>query len=275
MNRLAQILILFVAAAPSCTPQAVQEADPANRAPVEPTPVSATRPANGLLTLFLKVKIISIDVPVGTVSGSEELWSYLDEESVQGFRDGNLGRNGLRVGLARQNTWPDLAKVLTRMTGGKLQITTGVFLPGDPYPLDIKQDEPIQTIFLTNSDRTISGADYPPGDNSVMLSCTLNEDDPSKVMVTGVPEIRTTQRQMRLVNDHGNFSWRAMPTVYSFAPLTFRASIPSKDIVVIGPGSQARRPYSVGNHFLVHSREGVEFEKVLVLIPEVLAQPMK
>ena len=62
--------------------------------------------------------------------------------------------------------------------------------------------------------------------------------------------------------------------VYNFPQRTFQLSVPAKSYVVIGPGAQARRPSSIGQHFLVRERDGAKFETVLVLVPQLLAAPM-
>jgi hypothetical protein len=275
-----RLLILpLLLAATSCQewPFATQTNAPA------PVQVSATNPAlfgstggpADSVVLLIRFRLISVEVPVGSVSGSEELWSYLDEEKIGLERTSVLGRNGLRIGLAKGNHLPDILKILTRLTGRTLQETNGVSLPGDPYPVILKQAQPIQTIFVSNQDRTLTGCDYPDGDNAMALSCTLNQDDPRMIMITGVPQIRTTQRHWRLSAESGQMSMVYQPLVYSFNPLMFSIGLSSKDVLVIGPGSLSRRPYSLGRHFLVRQREGVELETVLVLIPEVVAEPIK
>lgn len=226
-------------------------------------------------TLLVQYHLMSIEVPIGTVSGSEELWSYLDEEKVSVERSTVLGRNGLRIGLAKANHWEDLRKILVRMTGRALTESTAMTLPGSVYPVTLKTGQAVQTIFVSHEDRTLSGSDYPAGDNAIVLSCTLNQDDPSMVMLTGVPQIRTAERQWQIVSEGGHMSMVAAPVVFSFEPLTFRLPLTSKDVIILGPGGEARRPFSLGKHFLIRQREGIDFETVIVLIPEVLAEPTK
>ncbi|MFB3890958.1 MAG: hypothetical protein ACE15C_02915 [Phycisphaerae bacterium] len=263
MNRVGIFCLVLAAALPSCKP-----ADPATPVTGNPTsmPASMAALADGKpVLLFVRAKISAIELPAGTVSGSEELWSYLDEERIDAAGAGCLGRNGLRIGTAKETAWPDLAKILKRLTGRNIQQSDGVILPGNPFPVEVKQSEPVQTIFVTHEDRTVSGADYPPGDNMIVLSCTLDQDDLSTVIVSGVPQIRSTDRHAELVHEGGFYSLRNVPFIYSFTPAAFRVSLPNKDILVIGPGPESRRPYSLGNHLLVRKRDGVEYETVLIL----------
>lgn len=247
-------------------------------APAAPAtmPGLTSLPADGKdYILLVRFRLMSIEVPIGSVSGSEELWSYLDEEKVSVERATVLGRNGVRIGAAKPNHWGDLQKILVRLTGRAMEESTTMSIPGTPYPVTLKTAQPVQTLFVSNEDRTLSGCDYPEGDNVITISCTLNQDDPSRLMLTGVPQIRTTQRHWKVISDGGRMTLEAQPLIYSFAPLAFRLAMSSKDILVIGPGGEARRAYSPGKHFLIRQREGMEFETVLVLIPEVLAEPTK
>jgi hypothetical protein len=249
--------------------------DPKAASP-SPQPPDANQPRKpGQYVFVVRLRLVTIEVPAGTASRSEEIWSYLDEEPVQAIRSVNLGRNGLRVGRGRADTWPDLARIFKRMTGRSPKQTLLVAIPGDPLPIVLKERQAAQTIFTFYDDRTLSGADYPPGDNVLATVCTLDEDDVSRIMVTIVPQIRTTHRKTRFVLDGGEPKKVAAPMTYSFPQLAFQLTVPSKDFLVIGPGAHARRPTSVGNHFLVREKEGVEFESLLVLIPEAFAAPMR
>ena len=217
--------------------------------------------------LLVQMRLGTIEVPVGIASGSEEIWSYLDEEAIEPVHAANLGRNGLRVGLGRKDNWADMARIFERMTGRAVAMKDMLLIPGNPAPLTLKSAQPVQTIFTFYDDRTLSGADFPPGDNALVITCTLNEDDVSTVFLTGVPQVQTTMRRPRVVREADRFSMVAKPEVFPLTPLTFRVPVVQGDFVVIGPGSAASRPVSAGHHFLVKEREGVEFETVLVLFP--------
>lgn len=147
--------------------------------------------------------------------------------------------------------------------------------PGNPVQIELKRLQPVQTIFTFRNDRTLCGRDYPPGDNLLTICSTLDEDDPSTVLITGVPQVRSTGRRPQIVNDGaGGLRMVEQPVLFSLSPLTFQVSIPAGSLLVIGPGSASRRPTSAGHHFLVHRKKGVEFETVLVVIPEVFATPL-
>lgn len=274
MNRLVTVSLLLALTALSCKPPA----DP--KAGLQPSdyhavamPGPKTVDANAFL-FIVRFRLLSVEVPVGSVSASEELWSYLDEEKVSASDHGSLGRNGFRVGLGKQNSWPDVVKILTRLTGRKIEEANGVIVPGRPYPIVLRQNMGEQTLFLTKDDRTLQGADYPAGDNILGLACSLNEDDPSIVQLSVVPQVRTTQRHWEILQENGLYTTELQPTVFSFDALGFRATMPSKDFIVLGPGALSRRPQSLGHQFLTRLKQGMTFETVVVLIPEVVAQKL-
>jgi len=225
--------------------------------------------------LIVTVRLTTVEVPVGTASGSEEIWSYLDEEPVRTVGSGSLGRNGLRVGLGRTGSWPDLARVLKRMTGRSPRQQLVAATPGDPLPVVLKERQDVGTIFTFHDDRTLTGRDYPPGDYVLAMACTLNEDDLSRILITAVPQVRTTRRQPGFEMGVKGPAMTLRAEVFNFTPLTFQLEVPAKGFLVVGPGANARNPSSVGHHFLVRKKEGMEFETLLVLHPEVLAAPLK
>jgi hypothetical protein len=65
------------------------------------------------------------------------------------------------------------------------------------------------------------------------------------------------------------------PDYYSLEAVMFRAVLPSKDVLIIGPGSQSSRSSSIAHSFLLSNKNGIQLETVLVLIPEVFAMPIK
>ena len=244
-------------------------------------PIAPFRPAgaagkkgDGAYLLYLQLRLISIKVPVGKASGSEDLWSYLDEEGLGATSSTCLGRNGLRVGVGRRQSWPDLAAILKRLTGRAIRTTTMSALPGENVHVVLKEFRPSQTIFFFHPDRTLSGADHPPGDNVLTLTCTVGGDDPSRILMTAVPQVRSSKRRTKIVKSPAGVMMVDKPTWSSFRPLMFQVSVPSKDFLVVGPSAESRRASSVGHHFLVEKKEGMEVETLLVIIPEVLAKPL-
>jgi len=234
------------------------------------TPVDPKR-----FKIVVTIRLATIEVPIGTASGSEEIWSYLDEEPISTARSVNLGRNGIRVGLGRDGTWPDLARVFKRMTGHAPTQSVMAARPNDPLQIVLRQRQPEATIFTFRDDRTLRGSDYPVGDYILAVACSLDEDDLSKVMFTAVPQVRSTAKAPKFVMSPVGPRMVNQSETYSFEDVTFQLMVPPKGFLVIGPGANARNPSTLGHHFMTVKREGVEFETLLVLMPEVLITPIR
>jgi hypothetical protein len=287
MRGCAFLLVTVLAAAPVGCPSVPGESDgPGGAArgvgslPIMPGDANSGPSGNGSgkpkrYQIVVTLKLTNIEVPVGTASGSEEVWSYLEEEPVRSIDSANLGRNGFRVGLGRAGSWPDLVTVFKRMTGRSPKQSLVATMPGAPLPIILKEKQSTETIFTSHGDRTVTGRDYPPGDYLLAVVCTLDEDDLSKVLITAMPQVRGAKSRKTFAMAEDGPSIVVKSEVYDFAPLVFQLMIPPKGFVVIGPGANSRNPICAGHHFLVRKKEGMEFETLLVLTPEVFATPVR
>lgn len=219
--------------------------------------------------VFVRLHVWIVEVPVGLVSRSEDLWSYLNEEPVGPQRQAMLGRNGLRVGTSPADAWDDIAKLLREMTGSQMRRSELASLPARPIDLVLKQDVPAATIFTSRDDRTLTGADCPGGDYVLTLTATVDMHDPSFVVITAVPQIRSARGRPRYVGDGDSYRLTMTAERTTFENLMFQLPLSENDIMVVGPGSRSRRTTSVGRNFLVRTNEGMSFEKVLVIRPEL------
>jgi len=258
------------------TPSPVQPATARHVAEaVQPTRAPGEGHRGRKYAILVQFRVITIEVPLGTISSSEKLWSYLDEELLGEDSLVNLGRNGFRVGAGVQATWSDVDKILKELTRRPLKATTLMAEPGKGVPFVVKEKQGEQMIFTFYEDRTCSGETYPPGDNLLTMACTYDPDDPRKIVLSGVPLIRTTNRRMRYVKEPSRIRAVVKPTLYPFDTLGFQMEMRGGDFLVIGPGVQAARENSIGHHFLIQRRKGVQWERVLILRPEVVATEVR
>jgi len=93
-------------------------------------------------------------------------------------------------------------------------------------------------------------------------------------MFTALPQVRSTARTTRYETSPLGPQLVSRPDLFSLDDLTFQLMVPPKGFLVIGPGANARNPSTVGHHFLTLKKEGVEYETILVLTPEVVAAPI-
>ncbi len=219
----------------------------------------------------IRLRLYTIEVPVGLASATEEIWSYLNEEAVGTRTHLALGLNGLRVGLGRRQDWPELSSVLHRLTGRKIRDGATQMLPGNAARISLKRDQPVRTLFLYRADRTLTGQSYPDGEYLLSVSCGLNPEDTSQVMFTAMPLLRTVVDVPQYVRHNGSVSVVKGPQYIPFGDLLFQLAVPDDSFIVIGPGRESRRSTSAGNCLLVNRREGMPFETVLVLVPQAFS----
>ena len=252
---------------PSDTATAVVRIDP--NAPPSQSPET---PGRGVFSIQLQIG--TVEIPEGMASGSEDLWSYLDEEPLA-LRSLVLGLNGFRVGIGREDSWQEVGAILKKLTGRQFRTSTLQTFINRPTNVSIRRAMPIQTIFFYDADQTLSGRDFPAGENLITFAFSFDEDHREKTILSALPQIRSArkEKQYRMINGVPTFV--SLPKLFALPEVGFQVALGKDDFLVIGPGAQARRPSSVGNHFLTTLREGVPFETVLILRAKVtrLATP--
>jgi len=272
MNRLSRVLILTAVLVVSGCDFSDPPAPAAPKSPApKPTTSQIGKPPR--FPEVIRMNIIYVEVPTGQASASEEIWSYLDEEPIGAQRLVSLGRNGIRVGLGRAKSMPDIIRVLKRMTGKALARRLMVGRSGAPHHIVLKRDQGVQTIFSFHADRTLSGQDTPPGDNVLSTVCTVDEDDADRIILTGMPQVRSSKIRTRFRNEPDGVRIVNRPTMFGFEDLMFQMPMKPGEFLVIGPGAASRRPHSVGRHFFIEKKQGISFEMVLVLTPKAEMLP--
>jgi len=267
--------LALVAALVGCSPAIGRGGQPsAEVATVDPS-ADANLTVPGAYRLIVAARAAVVEVPLGASSCSEEIWSYVDEEPVEAVRSAGLGRNGLRVGLARAETWPDLEDVLRRLTGRDAAYAVLTAAAGEPVSLLVKRRQSPATIFAFYPDGSASGADYPAGDYLITITCLVKQDDPSRLVLTALPQIRASAIETDVGQTPLGVGFRSSREMYSFDQVAMQLTMPAGDILVIGPGAESLRPNSIAHHFLTDEKKGVPFETVILLIPEVIAAPIK
>lgn len=274
------ILIILAASAAGCQPPG----EPLRQD--LPPPVSAGQPMTPLkrgsrlekdreFIFLVRLQLIAMELPLGSTTDSSELWSYLNEEPVGARVGSTLGINGVRIGLGREADWPEIRAILSRLTARPLRRWTLAQPPGEPLSIPLKQNQDVQTVFLKAADRTLTGYDYPPGDDVVTIVPTINYDDPTATHVTGALAVRSARRRPQYVETPTGYVLSSEPVRCPLPGMDFRLIVPPDQFVVIGPGAAARDEDSPGGAFLTIRREGVRFETVLVILPEVFAEPVR
>jgi len=243
--------------------------------PLNPLQRPASPDDQKKLLRLVRLKFMAIDLPLGATSESERLWSYLDEEPVGAQIGMTLGQNGFRVGQGRGSDWPEIKDVIDRLTIKSWRSWIVQTPPGNSVSVALKEKQGTQTIFVFRRNRTLFAMDYPPGDNVLAIVPTLSYDDPTAVHITASTLIRTTRRRSQYVRTPAGYVMTTAPVLHQLPDIDFRLTVPQTGLVMIGPSKAARDATSPGGAFLSHSIDGVRFEQILVIVPEVVVQPIR
>ena len=225
--------------------------------------------------MVIRHRLTTIQLPLGAVSDTEQIWGYINEEPLGAKLGTCLARNGIRVGVGRESDWPAIAKILRRLTGQPLMDSNTMARPGQPIPVALKKDQGTQTIFMFRPDETLFGNDYPAGDNLLVITAGTDYDDPRTVRISGVPVVRSSYRRARYVKGPAGYELKSESLHYPLDQLAFEFGVPPGGFLIIGPGPEVRRQSSPGNRFLVRQTKGASFETLLVIAPEVFAVPVR
>jgi len=257
-----------------CSVEPPVQTAPPPESPLTPVALAAdSPPVKPTQMVVARVRVGVVEVPAGLASGSEEIWSYLEEEVIEAARSAGLDRNGLRAGVGKEGIWPDLERNIKQMTGREVSYATLTSFIGEPMAILLSTSDQERTIFIFHPDRTLSGSSYPPGDNLLAISCSINQDQPDVVHISVVPQIKAAQQKPEMVINPTGPALLSSRELISFDALNFRASVPVRGFMVVGPGSLARDPMSLGHHFLSVRRKGVTYERLIILIPELFTVP--
>ena len=228
------------------------------------------RPAERYV-LTIRMELIPVSAPMGMVSRSERLWRYLDEEIGDSATIAALNRNGFRVGRGDVADWGPVGDLLRKMTGKTLVRSSHMTIPGRSVAIPMKLNVGPESIFAFNSRGELRGRDYPAGDYVLMLTCRLNSDDPGDLLIQAAPMVRSASETRGFVQTDAGVHVRNARTQEPIEDLEFTVRVPQDSYLVIGPGVGTRRTTSPGHKFLITQKDGLRYETLLVIVPQVYA----
>lgn len=223
--------------------------------------------------LTIRLTVYRVELPLGSASRSERLWRYFDEEVADAGTIGILQRNGFRVGRAPSQEWPAVSRVLEEMAGTAPLSKQFLAMPGRQQQITVKEHQDVQRLFVFDRFGLLTGQDYPAGDNVLLLTCNINGQNPSEVVVQAVPAVLSETKSVRWQETDQGYQRVDQREEVPVKPLEFSVRAPRGTYLVIGPGADVMRSTSPGNSFLVTERGGLRFETLLILVPEVFTAP--
>jgi hypothetical protein len=182
-------------------------------------------------------------------------------------RDDLLYKNGIRVGLGRQQDWDFFHGLLSRQ---QVATRAGFSTSQKPNQLEVtlQEEQESQEIFWFDNDSFLSGQSYDHCEDLISVYFNPVARHSGDVAVSVVPLLRSRrQRVQYTVREE-----EVVPHVIKEYPeylfdLRLRTVIPSGQFLVIAPSPAAQLPHTLGKTFFKHNGKGEEFETLLVISP--------
>jgi hypothetical protein len=248
------------------------------RNPLGPPPTvrtvetTATPDAARRARAIVCVRVALVNLPAGAASDSQDIWARLREEVLGPDRQNLLKANGLRAGIAPGRNLVDLVGVLQGLTGRDILYATIPGISEDPRSLTLRGEEPPRTFFIIGQDGSARGVDYPAGEYLLTMAGRIDQNNPSHVLMTVMPQVRVAVGDTRVVRTEGRLTFQTYREVLGLEEGTVTVDMPVGDILVIGPGPQSHRPSSIAHSFLIGQINGIPYEIVILLVPQIASE---
>ncbi len=264
---LAAMLALATAAGTGCVRRspATQAASPVPARFEKLRDIDPQLPRSTRVGVAIHLRIFTLTVPRGALSGNAEFWSRVDSTMLDPPVRDNLLRNGLRVGVAPQSEWGYFKSIIDAMPSAiHLDAFTGYYARSVEVPLRgglLGQD-----LFYFDRAGRIDGRSFDRCENLLAVSFQPSPIDPGTARITVMPIVRTQRTRLEFspLNDP-----RDAQFVQPETPLDVDLRIPTPlgHLLVIGPSPQADRLTSLGAAFLLDGSPPERSERVLLIVP--------
>jgi len=222
-------------------------------------------PAPGPTIIYLD--IYQLALPFGTLSQSEQFWKGVDETSCVDVATYDLlFKNGMRVGRASIDEWPQLRAMMEQHPARTRKHSfTGT--EAKSTELEFKKGIDEQTIFYFDGQNNPIGRTFENCENFMSLSFQpAPRRAPGTVRVALCPVVRSlrTKIQFNWLNEEREVQFVKPERLYD---CNLRADIPLGSFLVVAPSREARWPTSIGKSFLITDGEAERLENVLLIVP--------
>ncbi len=213
--------------------------------------------------------ILRVEVPLGAVSGSYELWNHLDEQALGAEQIVTLKRNGLRAGVGRAEAWQPIKTFLDGIDDHfvyhqSTPLSTGVL------SLDLTNGPDDQEVFWFGKNGEMAGRSFPGSRNVLQVIYRMSPADPGGLILKVIPEIRRHRRKMEWTRRGKQFL--PVPVYYgrTFHELVVETALPAGRFLAIGPGREIDLARIIGRALLTREVEGKRYESIYFLTPNVI-----
>lgn len=238
---------------------------------------SAMAPASGrrdgekqVVKLDIALTMLHVQTPRAHLARVEKIWSYVREDAISAVEARRLQRNGMRVGIGRDESWAEIQDVLATIPGVRHVALPPVRVPPNyPLALELDREPRTQTLFHVGEDEILTGESWPDSRNVLRISYALDLARVSGVRLMVVPEVRQRREGWKwVVTDAGvaqvpHYAGRA------FATAGFTVALSPGEFLVIAPNRDATAYGLLGGAFLTSEADGQRLDSLVLIRADV------
>ncbi|HEY2588591.1 MAG TPA: hypothetical protein VGI81_22810 [Tepidisphaeraceae bacterium] len=229
---------------------------------VKPDPKGARK----IMPVVIALDVYHLTVPAGAISRNDEFWKRVDEDRVDiGVHD-LLLKNGIRIGVGRDQEWPYFKGLLGAYPSSRS--ARGRTEPGKEGYIEIamKTKVPEQVIFGLDDQGHDWGRRFELCDDLLGISFIASTHNPGEATVKVCPIVRGLRRYFRttIYNEESQFELTQPEHLYD---MRLEARLPLNDFLIVAPSTDAKTSTSMGNVFLTTEGHAEPVEHCLVIVP--------
>ena len=271
------IVALISGACQPAQPHTAPTAQPAvaESHPADPVELLVSSPTDARSTLEQKrydvvLTVLHVQIPRSAHDQVAPLWNHLREDVLDAATQRRLHENGLRVGVGHAHWWDAVKAALDAVDGLRTVVTDPVRIPpGYPLALELDTKPHEQTLFYMADDGVLTGETWPSSRNVLRLSYDLNLEDPSRIQLDLVPEVRQRLDGWRWVRNEAGFTQLPKYSGRAFSAAALSVAVTEGDFIMVAPGDRADVAGMVGQAFLVQEFDGIPYDSYVFLRPDM------
>lgn len=221
----------------------------------------------------LGVRIYTIDVPRGGVSGNGQLWRRIDEQTLDPAPYDVLWANGVRVGSASLEEIEHLREIL-EVTEAPV---TDLYASGpgrQSHELAMGGVVEEQTLFWFDASRKSEGRTFQRCENFLVVGFGPTPGRQRSMRLSLTPLVRSVQPRQVITSTGDSYEVTQVRDENLF-DLQLRVDVPFGDFLIVSPSVELTQETGIGRQFFTYESEGELWERVFVLIPQIIAQQVE
>jgi hypothetical protein len=231
---------------------------------------SDSRDGERVIKLDIALSTLHVQTPRVHLNRLEKIWSYVREDALSALETRRLQRNGIRVGIGRDESWAEIEDVLTAIPDVRHVAVPPVRVPPNyPLALELDRGPRAQTLFHVGEDDILTGESWLESRNVLRISYALDLSRVSGLRLMVVPEVRQRREGWKWITTEAGVAQAPHYAGRAFATAGFTVALSPGEFVVIGPNRDAAAYGLLGGAFLTSDADGQRFDSLVFIRADV------